>query len=94
MTWEPERYLQFADERLRPAQDLLAPDPLAAPAQVVDLGCGPGNVTASLSDRWPLAQITGVDSSAAMLERAHLVLPGGRFRLADIASWTPTEAPT
>lgn len=93
MSWEPERYLQFADERLRPAQDLLARIPLAAPARVVDLGCGPGNVTRLLSDRWPLAQITGVDSSAAMLERARLVLPEARFELADIASWTPTEAP-
>lgn len=93
MSWEPERYLQFADERLRPAQDLLAQIPLAAPARVADLGCGPGNVTRLLAGRWPEAAITAVDASAAMLERARLALPGARFELADIGNWTPTEAP-
>ena len=87
MGWEPERYLQFADERLRPAQDLLARIPLAAPARVVDLGCGPGNVTRLLAGRWPRAQITGVDASAAMLERARPTLPEARFELADIRHW-------
>ena len=82
MGWEPERYLQFADERLRPAQDLLARIPLAAPARVVDLGCGPGNVTRLLAGRWPRAQITGVDTSAAMLERARPTLPEARAVLA------------
>ncbi|MBP7625862.1 MAG: trans-aconitate 2-methyltransferase [Zoogloea sp.] len=93
MGWEPERYLQFADERLRPAQDLLARIPLPAPARVVDLGCGPGNVTRLLAGRWPRAQITGVDASAAMLERARPTLPEARFELADIRHWTPAEAP-
>ena len=87
MGWEPERYLQFADERLRPAQDLLARIPLPAPARVVDLGCGPGNVTRLLAGRWPRAQITGVDASAAMLERARPTLPEARFELADIRHW-------
>lgn len=93
MGWEPERYLQFTDERLRPAQDLLARIPLAAPARVVDLGCGPGNVTHLLAHRWPRADITGVDASAAMLERARLALPEAQFELADIRSWTPATAP-
>ena len=93
MSWEPERYLQFADERLRPAQDLLARIPLPAPARVVDLGCGPGNVTKLIAGRWPQAQITGVDSSEAMLERARLALPEARFELADIGQWTPADAP-
>ena len=93
MSWEPERYLQFADERLRPAQDLLARIPLPAPARVVDLGCGPGNVTKLIAGRWPQAQITGVDSSEAMLERARLALLEARFELADIGQWTPADAP-
>ena len=93
MGWEPERYLQFADERLRPAQDLLARIPLPAPARVMDLGCGPGNVTRLLASRWPQAEITGVDASATMLERARLALPEARFELADIGHWTPAEAP-
>ena len=79
MGWEPDRYLQFADERLRPAQDLLARVPLPAPVRVVDLGCGPGNVTALLARRWPQAELTGVDASAAMLDRARRALPEARF---------------
>ena len=93
MAWEPDRYLQFADERLRPAQDLLARVPLAAPARVADLGCGPGNVTALLAQRWPRAELIGIDASAAMLDRARRALPEARFEQADIRHWTPAEAP-
>ena len=93
MGWEPERYLQFADERLRPAQDLLARVPLAAPARVADLGCGPGNVTALLAQRWPRAELIGIDASTAMLDRARRALPEARFEQADIRHWTPAEAP-
>ena len=78
MTWNPDRYLQFSDERLRPAVDLLARIPLAQPIQVVDLGCGAGNVTRLLASRWPGAQITGLDSSPEMLERARAALPEAR----------------
>ena len=93
MAWEPDRYLQFADERLRPAQDLLARVPLAAPARVADLGCGPGNVTALLAQRWPRAELIGIDASTAMLDRARRALPEARFEQADIRHWTPAEAP-
>jgi len=51
--WDPVQYLRFANERLRPALDLLARVPLDTPARVVDLGCGPGNVTAILKQRFP-----------------------------------------
>lgn len=91
MTWNPDRYLQFSDERLRPAVDLLARIPLAQPIQVVDLGCGAGNVTRLLASRWPGAQITGLDSSPEMLERARAALPGARFELAGVESWAPEE---
>ena len=53
MRWDPEQYLQFAAERGRPFQDLLARVAADGPALVVDLGCGPGNLTATLADRWP-----------------------------------------
>ncbi len=90
--WDPEQYLRFADERLRPALDLLARVDLAAPARVVDLGCGAGNVTALLARRFANAQITGVDASEAMLAKARLAAPGCRFIAADIGAWTP-DAP-
>ncbi|MBU6497633.1 MAG: trans-aconitate 2-methyltransferase [Rhodospirillales bacterium] len=92
MQWDPSQYLRYGDERLRPALDLLARIPAAAPARVVDLGCGPGNVTAILKRRWPAAEVTGIDGSAAMLARAGEAAPECRFAQADIAAWA-AEAP-
>ena len=93
MTWNPEQYLRFADARLRPALDLLARVDLAAPARVVDLGCGAGNVTAFLAQRWPQAHLTGVDGSAAMLDKARQALPGVHWVQADMAQWAPDAPP-
>lgn len=90
--WDPRQYLRFAGERLRPALDLLAQVPLAAPASVVDLGCGPGNVTAVLRQRFPEAVLLGVDGSAAMLDKARLAVPGASFIEGDFANWTPDGA--
>jgi trans-aconitate 2-methyltransferase len=87
--WNPSQYLKFADERTRPAADLLARVPLAAPATIVDLGCGPGNSTAPLARRWPGARIVGVDNSAAMLEQARRDHPDWTWELADIGQWAP-----
>ena len=70
MSWHPDRYLAFGDERTRPAVDLLARVPLAEPTRVADLGCGPGNSTRLLCERWPEADVLGIDSSAAMLAKA------------------------
>lgn len=93
VTWDPAQYLQFADLRLRPALELLARVPLTAPGTVVDLGCGPGNVTAHLATRWPDAHILGVDSSAEMLARAAAEGPDRAAWLeADVGAWTP-DAP-
>jgi trans-aconitate 2-methyltransferase len=91
--WDPEQYLRFADERLRPALDLLARVDLSTPARVTDLGCGAGNVTALLARRFPNAEITGVDASDAMLAKARAAAPGCRFTAADIGAWSPDAPP-
>jgi trans-aconitate 2-methyltransferase len=92
MTWSPERYLAFGDERTRPAVDLLARVSLAGPARVADLGCGPGNSTRLLCERWPEADLVGIDSSAAMLAKAEDSGLQARWLESDIAAWTP-DAP-
>ena len=93
MSWDPTQYLRYSDERLRPALDLMARIPAEAPRHVVDLGCGPGNVTALLKRRWPEAEVTGVDGSAAMLAKAREAAPDCRFVEADIAAWAPAQPP-
>jgi trans-aconitate 2-methyltransferase len=85
-TWDPNVYLEFTDHRLRPAVDLMARVPLADAGTVYDLGCGPGNVTRLLAERWPRARITGVDASPEMLAKARAI-PGIAWQQADLATW-------
>lgn len=89
MTWDPAQYLKFADHRLRPALDLMARIGLESPRLVCDLGCGAGNVTALLVERWPGSRVVGVDSSLEMLARARAAHPGPHWLHADLAGWTP-----
>ena len=89
MTWDPERYLAFGDERTRPALDLLARVPLARSERIADLGCGPGNATALLAARWPEAAIVGLDNSPEMLAQARASGVRAAWVEADIAGWTP-----
>lgn len=96
LDWNPALYRRFEEERTRPAQELLARVPLAhagPDAHVVDLGCGPGNSTELLVRRFPQAQVSGMDSSAAMLDSARVRLPGVAFEQGDIATWVPSVAP-
>jgi len=93
MVWNPQQYLKFGGERLRPAHDLLARVTLEAPREVVDLGCGTGTLTALLRARWPEARIVGVDNSQPMLERARTALPDVEWQQEDLARWTPAVAP-
>ena len=89
-SWDPVTYLRFSDERSRPFFDLTARIGATAPTMVVDLGCGPGQLTAGLTDRWPGATVVGVDSSPQMIAKArehssdHL-----QFVHADLRSWRP-----
>lgn len=89
--WDPATYLRYGGERARPFADLLARVDAVAPSVVVDLGCGEGELTASLARRWPGARITGIDSSATMLAAAAAhALPGQvEFTAGDVRTWAP-----
>ena len=89
--WDPDRYLQYADERGRPFVDLLARVPAETPRVVVDLGCGPGNLTALLADRWRGADVTGIDSSEPMIEAAREI-EGITWEVADLRTWARPDA--
>ena len=90
-SWNPSQYLRFADERGRPFVDLVSRIGVDA-SSVVDLGCGPGQLTPVLRARFPEASILGVDSSTDMIERAESenVDPRARYEAADVAGWQPT----
>lgn len=90
--WNPSLYLQYGAERTRPAAELLARIALNDVSSIVDLGCGPGNSTALLHQRWPSARIVGVDNSPAMLEQARVAVPECRFIEADIQRFRPEHA--
>lgn len=90
--WNPSTYLQFADERGRPFFDLAARIAAENPKHVVDLGCGPGQLTATLANRWPGAMITGIDSSPEMIKSAaQQAGPRVGFEIADLRQWQPAE---
>jgi trans-aconitate 2-methyltransferase len=92
MSWDPEIYMKFASERTRPAMELLARVPLRAPANVIDLGCGPGNSTALLVARWPEADIDGLESSPEMLAKARASGVRANWIEGDVESWSPPDA--
>ncbi len=87
--WSPERYMRFSEERAFAGRDLAARIRVEAPSRVMDLGCGPGNSVEPLARRWPKAEITGLDSSPAMIETARKAHPEMRWILADAASYEP-----
>ncbi|HEY4740568.1 MAG TPA: methyltransferase domain-containing protein [Candidatus Acidoferrales bacterium] len=86
-TWNPETYLKYAAERLRPAMDLLQRIPLTGCSRAYDLGCGTGHVTHLLHERWPDAIVTGLDNSPEMLARARSDFPNLDWVEADIGVW-------
>ncbi len=107
--WDATQYLRFGDERTRPFIDLLARVGAERPGYVVDLGCGPGNLTVLLTRRWPSAAVCGVDSSPQMIEAARKLVsadarqsaepgparyaPGLSVVLDDVRHWTPLSPP-
>ncbi|KAK0647297.1 Trans-aconitate 2-methyltransferase [Lasiodiplodia hormozganensis] len=95
LDWNAANYLRFADERTRPARDLLAaipPLPSSSSPRIIDLGCGPANSTALLAERYgeAAARLTGVDSSPNMLDKARKVLPSAAFVEGDLRTYEPS----
>jgi trans-aconitate 2-methyltransferase len=92
MDWSAKQYVKFEDERTRPARDLLNAVPTRDPRRVVDLGCGPGNTTELLLERFPKAEIIGIDSSPDMVTNARARLSHISFEVADLTTWRPDPA--
>jgi trans-aconitate 2-methyltransferase len=91
-TWNSEQYLKFGGERTRPCRDLAARIAVPDARRVIDLGCGPGNSTEVLAARWPDAEITGLDSSEAMLETARKSQPEREWLRGDIVEWAGDDS--
>jgi len=93
--WDAQQYLRFGGERARPFFDLIARIGATEPGYVADLGCGPGNLTQVLAQRWPDADVTGVDNSAEMIAATASAVENGRprFELADIRDWRSPRPP-
>lgn len=85
--WDPAQYLAFADHRARPFYELVGRVRADEPRRVVDVGCGPGNLTSSLSQRWPTAVVEAFDSSPEMVEAARAA--GVDARVDDVTTWEP-----
>ena len=88
--WDPALYLRYGGERSRPFFDLLARVGAELPSYVADMGCGPGQLTAMLAERWPSATVCGVDNSPQMIEAARQLVPAQAVRTAVSAGSGPT----
>ncbi|MCD8005737.1 MAG: methyltransferase domain-containing protein [Oscillospiraceae bacterium] len=81
--WNSDQYLKFKAQRTQPAIDLAKRVADVNPKTVLDIGCGPGNSTAVLKSIFPNAQITGIDTSQDMIDKAKKTYPDIDFRPGD-----------
>ncbi len=93
MPWDPNQYLRYADKRERPAYELLDRVPVTSPERIYDLGCGSGNTSLLLKRRWPDAKVTGIDNSAAMLDKARTESIDVDWQEADIDEIDLSDSP-
>ncbi|MBU2666650.1 methyltransferase domain-containing protein [Actinoplanes bogorensis] len=87
--WDPAVYRRFGSERSRPFFDLVNRVGAEKPRAVTDLGCGPGDLTLTLAERWPGARLTGLDSSPEMIDKANAHGGPAAFRVGDVREWHP-----
>lgn len=92
-SWSAGQYLRFADERTQSCRDLVARIALSRVESIIDLGCGPGNSTAIVAARWPVANIVGLDSSPEMIAAARKANPAGTWAVAEIGQWLERYTP-
>jgi trans-aconitate 2-methyltransferase len=90
-TWDAEQYLKFSEERTQPVRDLIGRILLENPPRIMDLGCGPGNSTAELRNRWPVSRVAGLDSSPEMIVRARQSCAQGEWHVGDATCWKAEE---
>lgn len=98
--WDANLYLKFADARMRPALDLMGRlDPANGGRSghaIYDLGCGAGNISRVLAERFPESRVIGIDSSEEMLAKARTQTPNKRvtFAKGDLAAFRPEAPPS
>lgn len=85
--WQPDLYLQFKSERTQPSIDLVSKINQVNPKRIIDIGCGPGNSTQILAQKWPKSKIVGIDSSASMIEKAKQDYPDQEWIIANASSY-------
>jgi trans-aconitate 2-methyltransferase len=89
--WDAKAYQQFFRLRQRPVNELLDRIDLQNPQSIIDLGCGTGIATQLLAERWPRAQLQGIDSSAQMLDQARCLPIKVLWRHCDVLDWQPEQ---
>ncbi len=83
--WNPGLYLKYRSERTQPSIDLVSRIKFDNPGTIIDIGCGPGNSTLVLHERWPGSRVTGLDSSPEMIRKAAGEYPDMEWILSDVS---------
>ena len=92
MPWDPKLYNKFKDIRYQPFYDLIALIQPSKPMNAVDLGCGTGEQTAILAEKFPGANFLGIDASSEMLKESNNTLASNlRFRQSDIETFAESS---